>query len=114
MENKEVSATDFETDDVISRVSKHMMHLSEVLSSTESVLATHFDYILMKDPVAIDSIQKIDYLHQSIVDTANLLAHLGQGCKDQTLLLEGVNLETTKNLISECPIVKEHDEIDFF
>ena len=87
--------------DVIGRVVEHVSGLSVTLSATEDFMTEHFHDILTVRPHAMEDFQRLDFLNQSIIDTARLLRNLSRGCLDQANLLRDVQLESTRDLIVE-------------
>ena len=85
---------------ILDRVADHVLGLSETLSATEDFMTEHFHDILSIRPYAMEDFQKLDFLNQSIIDTARLLRSLSQGVSDQKVLLEGLQLESTQLLVA--------------
>lgn len=95
--------TDVQVDTILARVADHMTHLAETLASTETAVAKHFEDVLAQDDNAFQDVQNLDYLHQSMTDTAALLNTLGRGCRHQAALIQHLKLEATRALVRGEP-----------
>ena len=95
--------TDVQVDTILARVADHMIHLAETLASTETAVAKHFEDVLAQDDNAFQDVQNLDYLHQSMTDTAALLNTLGRGYRHQAALIQHLKLEATRALVRGEP-----------
>jgi hypothetical protein len=84
---------------ILSRIADHMTHLAETLALTETAVAKHFEEALAQDVDAFQDVQNLDYLHQSMTDTAALLNSLSLGHRTQIALVDELKLETTRALV---------------
>ena len=91
--------TDLLIDVVLARVANHMTHLAETLAITETAVSDHFNEVLANDTNMFKDVQNLDYLHQSMTDTATLLSYLSSGCRKQTEFVDSLKLETTRALV---------------
>ena len=94
---------DLQVDAILARVADHMTQLADKLASTETAVAEHFKEVLASDVGAFQDVQNLDYLQQSMTDTAKLLAALGSGCRMQIELINALQLETTRALVTNEP-----------
>ena len=108
---------DLPVDAILARVADHMTQLADKLASTETAVAEHFKEVLASDVGAFQDVQNLDYLQQSMTDTAKLLAALGSGCRMQIELINALQLETTRALVTNetrADTACENGTIDFF
>lgn len=88
-------------DAVLARIADHMTHLADKLASTEAAVSEHYEELLENNVDAFQDVQNLDYLYQSMTDTAALLSTLGKGCRQQMTLIGELKLETTRALVCD-------------
>ena len=110
---------------VLARLSKHLDHLSGQVFDTEEQLGELLLTMPPQKPVAVDKIQSLDFVRQSLEDCALLLHYLSEQQSEQLqtqLLLETarqkMKLNTTQNIVIPNNDANHHSKtqgsIDFF
>lgn len=62
-------------------------------------MTEHFHDILSEKPHALEDLQRLDFLNQSIIDTARLLRNIGDGLQTADEMLHGLQMEATRALV---------------
>lgn len=104
-------------DTTLALIAVHMTHLAATLESTEIAVSKLFKEAPIQNANAIQNVQNLDYLHQSMTDTASLLRSLGQGHRLQLALISDLKLEATRALVrgdTICETPKRNGVVDLF
>lgn len=98
--------TEIPINTLLERIADHLNYLANTLAFTESAVSKHIGNSLLQDLKAFQEVQKLDYLQQSIADTAALLTSLSHGHRSEQALVDTLKLEKTRILVC-CESARE-------
>ena len=107
--------------DLLGRVAGHLDHLADEAYLLEQAVCDAWDSKDSKDPAAIQQLQKLDFLRQSLEDCAlltQLLSRLDMKAPELDPLIQKLRLESTRALFATpaapVPPAAHSGEVDLF
>ncbi len=83
------------------RIARHLLHLSFQVQDTENVLSKRAHAVQPVDDEYLTGMQTLDYLHQSLVDMATLIASMSIHPVQSEALMDKVRLESTRAIVAD-------------
>ncbi|WP_339766799.1 hypothetical protein [uncultured Pseudosulfitobacter sp.] len=85
-----------------SRTGAHLAELAAQVRQVELLIGAHFKHLDMTEADFLTGMQKLDYLHQSLMDISELVRQFGAPDQHSRSLSDTVRLESTRRLIEDA------------
>lgn len=85
-----------------SRTGAHLADLAAQVRQVELLIGAHFKHLDMTEADFLTGMQKLDYLHQSLMDISELVRQFGEPDQHARNLSDTVRLESTRLLIEDA------------
>lgn len=83
------------------RTGAHLAELAAQVRQVELLIGAHFKHLDMTETDFLTGMQKLDYLHQSLMDIAELVRQFREPALGHSSLGDRVRLESTRRLIDD-------------
>ncbi|MCR8826610.1 hypothetical protein [Pseudosulfitobacter koreensis] len=83
------------------RTGAHLAELAAQVHQVELLIGTQFKHLDMTEADFLTGMQKLDYLHQSLMDISELVSQFREPDAHRNRLCEAVRLESTRQLIQD-------------
>ncbi|MFX4297942.1 MULTISPECIES: hypothetical protein [Roseobacteraceae] len=81
------------------RTGAHLAELAAQVRQVELLIGAHFKHLDMTEADFLTGMQKLDYLHQSLMDISELVRQFREPDQQHDSLCDSVRLESTRQLI---------------
>ncbi|UOA27246.1 hypothetical protein [Pseudosulfitobacter sp. DSM 107133] len=83
------------------RTGAHLAELAAQVRQVELLIGAHFKHLDMTEADFLTGMQKLDYLHQSLMDISELVRRFREPELNKSSLGDTVRLESTRRLIDD-------------
>lgn len=99
MSNPSSAGDDLEVDDILVRLSHHLVDLAEKINLAEVSISKSFIAAAYVDPDDVKNIQALDFIQQSIFDISAVLSALADKTGIESLDMSSLKMERTRELL---------------